>query len=394
MTLEQQVASLVSATTALTNVVNGELESVRAENSAFRTSTNADITELFNSFTSQFDEVKLQPAQFSIYVDPVSGSSSPINPVNNIAAPFDTIANALDYLSGCYWSNGYAVIRLSAGDHFVSTLSSSHSCAIMIRGVSTPDFSGVSAIVSQTTNANRTASAATAGSNANLFNHLTSIFQSRIISLGTSDAFYISKSSFYLTDCLVYPQNKDTTSFGGIRVENNASVCIENSAFMYFSGGIRAYSANVRLVGFVLSSANSSGFLNYGSLVVSSASNFALYLSGNSGVGISSIEGVFSSLYGSVLVCGNGSHGIHCSRGEIRVAATSASIANGGSGFYAGNGDILCTSSISQNNGQYGYRADAGLIKALSSDTNTTGNTSGKKLENNAQQAYVIGVNL
>jgi hypothetical protein len=391
MTLEQQVASLVTATTALTNVVNSELESVRAENSTFKASTSADITSLFNNFTSQFDQVKLKTEDFYIYVDPISGSSSPVNPINNQAAPFNTIANALNHLRGYYWSNGQAIIKLTAGNHLVTApLTISHPCSIRIEGASIPTFSGVQAIVSQTTNANRTANSSTTGSNANLFNHLESIFESRIVFTGTNVLFRLENCTFYLYNCLAYTQNKDNSSVG-MSLGRNVCTVVRNSAFMYFSSGIQSYSTSLTLEEFVLFSANVQGLINYGSNIVHLINSF-LYFSGNEGTGYQNELGTLNSR-GSVHAYGNGMHGIYSVRGEIVFTTISTSIANFACGFLATYGNIVSPSSISQNNGQYGYRADLGLIKALASDANTTGNTLGKKLENNAQQGYVIGVN-
>jgi hypothetical protein len=391
MTLEQQVANLVTATTGLTNVVNGELESVRAENNTFKTSALTNIDDRFNTFISGFDQVKLRSSTFTIYVDPNSGIAAPENPVNNQSNPFNTIANALVFLGGYYWTNGQAVIKLSAGNHVVTnSLSIFHPCSIRIEGASLPDFSGVQAIVSQTTNANRSSDASTAGSNANLFNHLESIFQSRILFSGNSALFSLEDSSFSLWNCLVYKQTKDFTSTG-ISAARNSRVTVRNSAFMYFANGIQSYSMGLVFEEVVLLSANNNGLVNYGA-VINQLVNSVLYSSGNSGIGVYNFIGLFNG-YGTTLAYGNGSHGVYCVRGDISLVTANISASNGGCGFCAVYGNITSSTSTSKNNAQYGYRADAAIIKALGSDAATTGNTLGNKLENNAQQGYVIGVN-
>jgi hypothetical protein len=53
MTLEQQVASLVTATTDLTTVVNTELNKVRAENTAFKNGLSTSFTTEISTATSQ-----------------------------------------------------------------------------------------------------------------------------------------------------------------------------------------------------------------------------------------------------------------------------------------------------------------------------------------------------
>lgn len=394
MTLEQQVADLVSATTELTTVVNSELNKVRNENNSFKSSTLTSIDTRFNDFISQFDQVKLKDTQFTIYVDPVQGSVAPANPVNNELDPFNTIGNALAFLRGYYWTFGNAIIKLSAGIHLVNgSLTIEHPCSIKIEGYSVPAVESVAAITSQTTNANRSGSASTPGSNANLFDHLSSIFQSHIvITQNTSALFRLNNTNFYISNCFLYTQNKNNL-VAGISLGRIANVYVTNCAFMYFSNAIQVYSSTLQLEGFVLASANTNGLVNYWGNI-SSASNvsgYVVHCSGNSSVGLSNSNG--STLLYVAHANGNGSHGFSCGRGELSVDSAT-STANGGDGFVTSAGNMAILNSVSQNNGGFGYRAVAGIIKAIGSDASTTGNTSGKKSENNAQQAYVVGVNI
>jgi hypothetical protein len=390
MTLEQQVANLVNATTGLTNVVNDELESVRAENNTFKTSALANIDDRFNTFISGFDQVKLRNSAFTIYVDPVSGVAFPVNPVDNESDPFNTIANAVIFLNGYYWTNGTATIRLSAGNHVVNnTISISHPCPIRIEGATSPDFNGVQAIVSQTTSANRSANVSIAGSNANLFNHLISIFQSCIVYSGTLSLFRVTNARFTLRNCLLYTQNKDLSSIG-ISVDSSADATISNSAFMYFSTAVQSFNVHLSFEGFVLLSANSNGYINYGS-AANGLLGSTLYFSGNEGIGFHNTgTAIFR---GNTSAYGNGSHGFYCFRGILNFLTGNTAVSNGGCGFYVVYGGIDYAASSSQNNGQYGFRADGGIIRVIGSDTLATGNLFGKKLENNTQQAYVTGVN-
>jgi len=392
MTLEQQVANLVTATTELTSVVNAELNSVRAENNSFKSSTLSEIDTRFNDFTSQFDQVKLKNSSFTLYVNPIAGSSTPTNPVNNESDSFNTIANAVNFLRGYYWTNGDAVIKLSSGTHLLSgTLYILHPCPIRIEGYSVPDVSGVAAIASQTTNANRLSSSATPGSNANLFDHLASIFQSHIAYVpDTVTAFTVNNSCFSLVNCLVYKQNKNGTATA-VHCDSLGSMSIKNCAFMYFGLGLRVNSTILQLQSFVLSSAHDQqGIINYGGSILSgSAGDHAFYATGNGAIGLYNLDGV--SKITSPCAYGNGSHGFSCAKGSF-VVDNAKSTANGGNGFHCFWGELTSLSSISTNNGGYGYRADSGLIMAINSDITTTGNVSGKKFENNALNGYVIGV--
>jgi|688.fasta_scaffold258549_2 hypothetical protein len=384
MTLEQQVANLVSATTELTDVVNGELGLVRSENTTFKTSTLASLETIVTT--------KVRSSGFTVYVNPSSGSSNPTNPIDNISAPFNTIANAVAFLSNYYWAGDYTTIKLSAGDHIVSgTINIKHSCDIKIEGASAPDFSGVASIVSQTTSSNRSSSSSTTGSNANLFNHLQSIFQSSIV-IADGGSIILDNTNFCLFYCLVYAQNKTSLNKDGIALFRGARCVIRDSAFMYFNNAISAYTNHLLLDGIVLLSASNQGLLNYGS-VINTSTGSVVYLSGNVSYGLYSVMGSIYSL-ASIRSYGNSGHGLYLYAGNLISSIALIAVSNGGCGFYSVYGEITAPNCVSQNNSQYGYRSDGGLIKVVGSDAATTGNILGKKLENNNQQGFVVGVSV
>jgi len=372
MTLEQQVASLVTATTELTGVVNSELNSVRLENNNFKTSTTASL----NAIVAE----RVRSGSFTIYVNPI-GSSSPTNPINNISAPFNTIANAAVFLNSYYWT-GEAIIRLSPGIHLVnSSISISHTCLITIAGASTPSLDGVNGIVSQTTLANKDSSSSVAGSNLNLFDYLSSAFQSHIVvTTNTGWAFSLYDATFSITNCFFYYQQKTNT---GDPSQNNTGIHagsgnsspvlkLNNCAFMYFRYGIvnKSY-CSLSLDGINVFSGNIDGIVNWEMASVMSAySNSSVFCSGNTGSGISSTSSRYCYLSGV------------------------SSIANGLSGFSSYvNANYNIINGTSKNNGGYGYYVrDSGLIITSGSDTSTTGNALGKKYEQNSLQGFVVGI--
>lgn len=361
MTLEQQVANLVTATTDLTSVVNGELQSIRAENITFKQSTLDALDVIITT--------KIRNTGFTIYVDP-NGLNSPVDPINNNSSPFNTIASAVAFLSGYYWATGFVTIKLSAGTHFaLNTIEIDHICSIKIEGASTPVLSGVDAIVSQTTLANKDSASSVAGSNANLFNYLASAFQSHVVTTDYVNAFNIN-GNFILKNCFVYFQGKQVNTSiinTGITVTHDAQ--INNCAFMYFHYGILATNM-VNLLDYVISSGN------VHSLV--SADKGGIYSNGGSRI--------FSS--------GNFNSGLS-NTAPFGVLMNYKCIANGGNGiscYY--NTKLQIFNCTSQNNGGYGYFVhDAGLISTVNSDALTTGNLAGKKFEQNTLQGYVIGIN-
>jgi len=372
MTLEQQVASLVTATTSLTSVVNAELDSVRLENNNFKTSTTASLNTIVGE--------KVRSGSFTIYVNPI-GSSSPTDPINNISAPFNTIANAVGFLNSYYWT-GEANISLSSGIHLVnSSIGVWHTCSISITGASVPSLSGVSAIVSQTTLANKDSSSLVEGSNLNLFDYLSSAFQSHIVvTTNNVFAFSLYDATFSITNCFLYYQQKTNTgdpsqSNIGIHAGSGSSspvLKLENCAFMYFRYGVvnRSYSS-LSLVGINVFSGNIHGLVNWDMSSAMSVNTSRVFCSGNVSGGISSTSG------------------ITCHFSDV------SSIANGQSGFSSYvNANYNIINGTSKNNGAYGYYVrDSGLIVASGiSDTSTTGNALGKKYEQNSLQGFIVGI--
>lgn len=391
MTLEQQVASLVNATTELTSVVNGELELVRLENNNFKQSTLASLDEFVGK--------TVRNSSFTVYVDPSSGSSVPINPINNNLNPFNTIANAISFLKKYYWSTGYVKIKLSSGVHLVlSEILVDSPCPIEIEGYSSPDLSGVNAIVSQTTLGNQQSAASVPGSNANLFNYLYSAFQSHIVTRPGASAFTVKNTFLKINSCFFYSQDKQINqqiATNAITLVDGAFGTIGLCAFMYNHHGIALDKLSwFKTDGVVISSGNYHGIRGGNGVAISD-----LYTSGNLGYGIFIYDGQLSFL-GNCYSHGNGVSGVYCYMGAINVLSLGSntlisSCANGGDGFTVNYGIMNLSNSYSRNNSSYGYRSFFGMIKtSANSDGYTTGNSLGKKMENNSLQSFVVGISL
>jgi len=398
MTLEQQVANLVSATTELTNVVNGELTNVRIENNTFKNNTLNDIDTRFNDFIQGFDEVKFVQDGFTIYVAASGGSSSPQNPVNNQSDPFDTINNAYDFLLKYYWTNGVGTILLLPGTHNItSAINVSHPCLIRIMGANSPVTTSLNNLINQTTNTNRESTASVLGSNASLLVEARNLYQS-IIEVDLSVNAFNVGDNLYIANLLIYSKNLNRIATC-VRLNRstvatkNVSFSCSNVVFMYFDYGIYCLCG---AIDFKLSSPERMNYFlgNNTGIYIQNVSftnrNTAIYCAGNVNEGFHSFVSIVSC--SNSFFRGNGTLGFFSRVSQV-FADSSQFVANGSTGFYQFGGDSRVINSISQNNGAYGYRSDSGVVMAIGSDATTTGNTVGKKLENNAQQGYIIGVN-
>ena len=368
MTLEQQVANLVTETTALTSVVNSELNSVRSENNTFKQSTLSSLDAVVAN--------KVRGSGFTIYVNNQSGSANPVNPIDNSLAPFDTIARATSFLSSYKW-DGTVVIKLSPGVHLVSgqIYLDKITSYIKIEGASTPVFSGVEAIVSLTTLANKDSNSSVIGSNSSLFDHLSAIYQSHIVTLSTNyAAFNVINSKLILSNCFVYCQEKQLNiNIQGIGMVGwgSSDISINNCAFMYFRYGLIVKNqASFSLSGNCICSAN-------------------VYP-----IGMAELARLYTDISSILRVSGNLYSGISSSSAITSIVSNCIASANGSHGFESSNGaNITLWGCSAKNNGGYGfYITNAGIILSLGPDINNTGNVAGKKFENNAFQGYVLGV--
>lgn len=398
MTLEQQVANLVSATTELTNVVNGELTNVRIENNTFKNNTLNDIDTRFNDFIQGFDEVKFVQNGFTVYVASSGGSSAPQNPVNNQADPFDTINNAYGFLLKYYWTNGPSAISLLPGTHTITAkIACIHPCLIRIVGANVPDFASLHNLLAQTTNTNRESAASIQGSNASLLNESRSLYQS-IIEVdipNDQECVFAVYDNLHVANVLIYQKNLGRSLIcaylGRYSPSKNPAFSCTSVTFAYFSFGIHSFTGSIDFQRYRTNYflGNGIGIYVYNTQFTNKGELF--YCSGNTGNGLQSINSMVSCAAG--IFSGNGGGGIYSHSSNIFADACQCD-SNASNGFYlVGGGSIRSMNSFARNNGYFGYRSDSGLIFALGSDANASANVSGKKFENNAQQGYVIGVN-
>lgn len=397
MTLEQQVANLVAATTDLTNVVNEELNRVRFENNTFKSQALSDIDTRFNDFTQGFNEVKFIESGFTVYVAATGGSADPQNPINNLSQPFNTINNAYAFLRKYYWTAGVGVIALLPGTHqLTSKIDFTHPCLVTLTGASNPDLTSLNSLVAQTTNANRESSLSTLGSNASLLNTAKQIYTSVIevdIPNVQETAFYVA-DNLHISNLLIYQKNLGR-SVSGVAVglyspSKNPFFSCKSVTFMYFSFGIHCWNGTVAFERFTANYClgNTIGLAVYNARFNSKGG--LLCSAGNVRFGLD-IGNSMAGCSGAIL-SGNGEHGMFAHSSSVFADGAKYS-ANGQNGIYLlGGGDVRSLNSFSQNNGFYGFQSDSGVIFAIGTNPNTTGNGVGKKMENNALQGYVVGV--
>lgn len=397
MTLEQQVANLVSATTDLTNVVNDELNNVRTENNTFKSQVLSDIDTRFTEFIQGFDEVKFVQNGFTVYVAVTGGSASPQNPVNNQAEPFNTINNAYNFLLKYYWTAGSCSIHLLPGTHTITTrIDCIHPCLIRIVGANIPTFTLLHDLLEQTTNANREAVAATPGSNASLLIQAKVLYQS-ILEVDIPDAqecAFVVYDNLHISDLLIYQKNLGRTLnciyLGRFTPLKNPVFSCGSTTFMYFNSAILSWNGVINFQRFRTNYflGNVVGINNNNTIFTNKGEVF--YCNGNTTHGANFSNSIVTCTSG--IFSGNGQHGIFINSSNM-LADAGRFVSNGGNGLYQAGGTARAFNAFAQNNSAYGYRCDSGVIYSSGSDVNTTGNISGKKLENNAQQGYVIGVN-
>lgn len=403
MTLEQQVANLVNATTQLTGTVNDELGAIRTENANFKSSVLTDVN-------ARFDRV-FRNSGFNIFVSPNAGSANPVDPINDESKPFDSIFNAIAFLKNSYWI-GVTTIHLFPGTHVISSvIYLDHPCSIEIRGynselMSSSGFSQVMASCSQTTFTNKSSGLSIPGSNLNVFSTLQSSFPFKISVDPNLDAGIVVTlgSTLFIRDVLVYGNSSQPTGSGLVSTQGS-NLYFSQVAIYNFVNGLFA-NENSLISGYDTGNNKASRLsIFFGNTVgicsISSSISFGfekVVASGNLSEGLYIYLSTLyiSSLYPGMSAIdsyGNGEDGFLFLAGSRGGGVGFVSKANGNNGFWVDGSHVELLSAFSQNNGGYGFVCGTGTIysNSTANDT-TTGNVLGKKFENNATQGFIVGI--